>query len=139
MSKRQPKKYYKSLTDSLKSALYKSGLPREVAVQYKEGEFVKPNIAGTQLMVWDNLKKAQQFKREWCFEGSVWEVEVKNPRKTGIFYRNILELCGDTHKFIQTLKYMIGLRQKKQRYIIHGHADASAVFVDEVKLVKRIE
>ena len=76
--KENPKKYYKCVDRQLKSIVVYDNNP--FSIQYKIDEWVKPNFAGTRLMVFDDREKAIDFLNAWI--GDVYECEVKNPVKT---------------------------------------------------------
>jgi len=136
MSQKAKKKYYKAVTPKLQSALSKD-LPQPLVVTYEPNKWVKPNIKGTKLMVWTDKDKAISFMKEFCWCGQVWEVEVKNPQRYGVFFESVFSY-NFKNNFLYFINEMLGLRKKKRRYQIYGSPDQQAVFVDEVKLVKQI-
>jgi hypothetical protein len=130
------KHYYKVLKSNLKSLIIEesttvdiNGKQEKVSVQYKVGEFVSPNIPGTQLMIFDTLQNAQGF----CLPQNgqkVFLVEALNVRYKGI--------C--VHYIKQTLPYILKLKKNKKRYVnlIRKDIPFGTLFADKVKLIKEI-
>lgn len=80
--------YYKVLSNGLESpdmssACQNTDMPREFRVFYKVGEFVKPNLEGSKLFIFEDEDDAIQFiERELFGSGAdVWTCKVKNPVK----------------------------------------------------------
>lgn len=83
------KKYYKVVNDDLSSA-YVGSLygTKSLSVTYKIGEWVEPNIKGTDLMVFSDLESARNFLNDKGWGTKIFTCEVKNPRKRGLFIEN---------------------------------------------------
>ena len=121
------KKYYKVLSDGLTSAVTEFPLK----VKYTLNEWVRPNIPGSHLFVFDSLQKAKNF----CGHSSkdIYECEVKNPQKLGVFM-DYFVLTKDILCEILKLKN----NKKKYRHKIVDIEPLGTVFCSAVKLTKRV-
>lgn len=128
------KVYYKVLTDTLQSVIANNTL---LSVEYRIGEWVKPNVEGTDLMVFNTLQAAQDF-RESCYYQRIFECEVKNPRKRGVFvFWNDVKYGK---QLPQSILNLISLKKRKKKYLdkIDSALPNDTIFCSAVKLIKEI-
>lgn len=132
--------YYKCVTRDLRSsnANYIQTPLKEfekfLVIQYKIGEFVKPNIRGAQLFVFPNYYSAYEFQCKQEKLGrhiDVYKCEVKNPKKNP----PILTYFRDA---IQVLKKKKNKKKLPPLYNYSSYREFS-IGCSEVKLLKRVD
>jgi hypothetical protein len=119
-----------------------NGKQINLSVQYIIGKFVKPNVPGTQLMIFDTLQSVKEYLnitgygygcQKWTEK--IFLVEAKNVRRYGI----CVELLEDISERISKL---LKLKKNKKRYLSHpinsGYRPSGTLFAEKVKLVKEI-
>jgi len=138
------KQYYKVVTTNLTSAMAAHKyIPPEFVVQYIKGQFVEPRVPKTKLMVFTDLQAAKDFANNWLpnmFYGhQIWQVEVKNPQKTGIYIYGLQWLI-DHIDFKSKINYLLKRKNQHKKYINYNPSDIppGSMFVDAVKLVERL-
>lgn len=126
--------YYKVVSSDLKSVVAKNYY---LSVQYKIGEWVRPNIAYTDLMVFENLRSAKIFMDEYQ-DQRLFECYIKNPRKTGIFCHWLHVRYGITTPL--QIEKMISIKKKKKKYtnLIKDKIPKGTIFCSSIKLLKEI-
>ena len=125
---------YKLVSPSLRSVCMDvSG----IKVQYKIGEWVKPNVEGSHLFVFDTIQSVKNFiGNRLSFKScKVYEVEIKASRKIRqplFFY--------DCMRFDRWFLYCAKLRKNHKKYTdkIDMNYPRGTIFADEVKLVKEV-
>ncbi|MCB0448437.1 MAG: hypothetical protein KDD03_13200 [Gelidibacter sp.] len=135
------KKYYKVVTKDMESVIMNPKTSYEswrndFCIKYVIGEWIKPKMEGTSIMVFDDLRAAKKFRSAEFNARKIFECEVKNPRRQG-FITNL----SDVQRVYNKLKSLI--RRKKKRtdlYRIYKKdwIPASTVFCSAVKLVKEV-
>lgn len=120
--------YYKVVLRESSGKLFSCVAYDEWRVEYRLGERVQPNIAGSKLMVFDTLANAESF----ALPGSVYriyECEVENPVKANyisyVYYWNNL--------------FWINYKYGTVDYDRVEPAIPGTVFVDSIKLIKEAE
>jgi hypothetical protein len=126
------KKYYKIVDGNLKSI---TGRRSFDTVQYKIGQWVQPIVSGSDLFIFSDLGDAKKASLKW--PGSIiFECEVKNPRKKGIYFWNL------PGKDILTKVCKLRKNKKKFRHLTQliywGLIPNGTMFCSEVKLIKRV-
>ena len=122
--------YYKVVSFNMKSA-YVSYIgvnnSEKFAITYKLNSWVEPILSGSKLMVFDSLKNAQDFMVSW---GSyIYECEVKNPSKKGIFVEGTPDIYED-------INIILDLKNKKKKFShLLQKPIKGTVFCDAVKLI----
>uniref|UniRef100_A0A6M3JQK1 Uncharacterized protein n=1 Tax=viral metagenome TaxID=1070528 RepID=A0A6M3JQK1_9ZZZZ len=103
-----------------------------LCVQYSLGEWTYPKLKGSKLFVCDNYKGAVEFC-DMVYADSIYECEVRRPQKTGPFHSLI-------NKRYDTIIEMWRLykNKKKYRHLTYDRPVVRTVWVDAVKLTKRI-
>ena len=139
------KTYYKIVTSDLKSlgAINVSRLPEKFWLQYFVDEWTKP-IPGTDLFVFTSLNAAKYFYKDYNLASSArthkynrtrsrcFLVQVKNPRKKGLFCFRIDWLMIEMRKRLNKKKYINNLQ-----YLISAHGvPMGTIFCSAVKLEK---
>jgi hypothetical protein len=128
------KTYYKAChhtyDDKYISAVNKEG---DWCVEYKIDKWVRPNINGTNLMVFDSLEKARDCinKNRW-YDIKIFECNVEKPSKKGLFSNPCLP-----HIMLVALKQR--LARKKYRHLTGGFVPPiGTIFCTAVKLIKEV-
>ncbi len=135
------KKYYKVITLKhrrlSRMCVYKSAMVSDpqFCVTYDMGKWTYPNVKGTKLFVFDNLKSALRFS---CTRHSVYEVEVKNPKplKSYSLFNWSCSYCN-----WKVVLKMLSLRKRKKKFMylrINESGVKNTVVVDAVKLIKQV-
>ena len=141
--------YYKCVNYYLESLVV--GVNPNFAVQYKIGEWVRPKMLGTKLMVFDDEKIAEYFGKE-VWSGWVYECEVINPiQKYDLFFdfmtirynvsTTILELLKELSKRIKNKKKHSDIKTEIKDYLSkspHYIPQPNTVYCDAVKITKKI-
>jgi len=128
------KKYYKVVSlhlcscSTISTDVYK-GQP--LSVQYKIGEFVRPNVNHTSLMIFKKYRHAMLYSLANSF-GRIFEVEAKGVQPKGLFVS-----CYRTGDHIGEY---IKLKKQKKKYLhlIKLTPPSGTLFANEVKLVKEV-
>ena len=133
------KKYYKVVSEDLKSVITSKNdyeYISNMSVQYKVGEWVKPHVEGTNLMVFDNYYAADRFKYINSPDGFVYECEISGIVKFPLFFR-IYNLEYNWAKFIK----LANKRKNKQKIShlvdLNIRPPKGTVFCNKVKLLKK--
>ncbi len=88
---RKKKKYYKVLTSDMKSVVsyFKDVRAADLDVQYVLDQWVTPKWKYSRLFVFNSIENVRYFissnSNHVCCQPRIFEVEVKNPRKNGLF------------------------------------------------------
>ena len=127
------KKYYKvvkSVNGRLQSAIQDK---HYLKTYYCVDEWIEPKMKGTDLFVFDSIKTAKECIRrlEWP-NVVVYECEVRNPKRTGIFFNFILS------KEYITRAVKKRLNKKKYRYLVDSFVPRGTIFCSAVKLVRPV-
>lgn len=116
-------------------------------VEYAIDKWTYPNLPGSQLMITNNLKRARWWAKQ--YNGIIFEVEVKNPRKDGL--RIFASAFGSLN--IQRLRKICKLKREHKRflhlchetyiskglkYVSHSHTKHDYL-ASAVKLIKRVK
>ena len=138
---KEPQKYYKVvsvLTDRYYSCYV--NVFNELKVEYKIGEWVKPNIEKTDLMVFNDLEQAVRFSRSMYGLKKIFECKVKNPKNNGLII-NINRGEYITY-VIECINRFINLKKKKKAYLnqisYRPPFIKNTVFCSAVKLIKEV-
>lgn len=141
--------YYKCVNYHLESLVV--GVNPNFAVQYKIGEWVKPKMLGTKLMVFDNEKRAKFFGTE-IWSGRVYECEIINPiQEYDLFLYfmdirygysvTIIKLLKELNRRIKSKKRRLDIRTEIKDYLSkspHYIPQPNTVYCDAVKITKKI-
>jgi len=125
------KTYYKVVSVKDNGELcsyYGDFLPEPFRVIYIPGQYVYPNVKGTNLFVCKTLEDAKSWE---AIDTEVWECHVKHPMNKGIH-----EYCFDSWNYWTQIIVKFLLR--KQRHKKFAVAKANMVFCSAVKLTKRL-
>lgn len=135
------KTYYKVVRSDLKSVqtfswetdYFRKFSLKDFIIQYKIGEFVKPKIEGSDLMVFSNLKDAIGFAHYYT-DAKIYKCNIVGGKSVGIFspYLSGLEdiYCNiyEKKKAKKRWSHLVSLRN-----IPNG-----TVFCSAVKLIERV-
>ena len=100
-------------------------------VQYKVGEFVKPKIPHTKLMIFETYRQAQNFSSSY---NRIFKVEAKNVKRVGIF----LDIWSTS--FNKDISKMLKLKKQKKKYThLMYQTIKGTLFASEIKLIREIE
>lgn len=99
------------------------------AVIYTIGEWVYPRQSATQLMCFEDLEQAKDFKGDAYNDLELYECEVLNPSDTGFW----VPLITLPHFIDQDYDNFLRNNTRHKSCYKHG------IFCDAIKLTKRIE
>lgn len=126
--------YYKVVDENLKSIWVTNHFKsKDLSVQYILNSWVYPNkdFIGSKLMVFDDYSKAANFA--WGLNGVVYECEIKNPSKDGLF------VFSGRVSMLDSIKSALKDKSKKKKY---NYARATypegTVFCTAIKLTKEL-
>jgi hypothetical protein len=126
------KKYYK-VVRNIKGVLQSAAQYRPyLKTYYHFGIWIEPSMKGTDLFVFDSVKSAQHTIARYSWPNVViYECEVKNPKRTGIFFDFI-------HKDILIRAIKHRSNKKKYRHLVSNDVPRGTVFCSAVKLIKLV-
>lgn len=126
--------YYKVVSQDLTSFVAKN---EDLCIQYRVGEWVKPKVKHTDIMVFDTLEAADSFRSSETKR--IFECAVQNPRKKGAFINWRLIRNGNGIPY--SLQRLINLKKKKKSYksLIDEDVINHTVFCSSIKLTREIE
>lgn len=101
--------YYKCVSESIDGLFSLCASGENWVVQYKVGEFVKPKVANSKLMVFDDIVEARNFG-QWC--GHVYSCEVINPTKPDYLCYSLFDL----EKFWERIYYKEDKHEHRDHY-----------------------
>ena len=135
------KKYYKVVLNS-KGKLFScirdtnffggNNFKSKYAIEYKVGEWVRPNVDGSQLMVFKFLNDAKIFARNHSLY-DIYKCEISGITKKSVFIR-YTSLYYNMHRIRDLWK------KKKNRKKINHYMDlppSGTIFCSAVKLIER--
>jgi hypothetical protein len=113
-------------------------------ITYERDKWTKPNVPGTKLMVFDNLKNAQCFRSGECI---IYECDVKNPShqppKTFVDWTYVEFTNFHFNKLMQLKKnkkkHLDKLTQWRNASVFQPKIPYGTVFCDEIKLTNRVD
>lgn len=129
------KYYYKVVCKNMKSAIVSRSIHseiRDLSVEYKVGEWVRPSVDGSQLMVFKFLNDAKIFARNHSLY-DIYKCEISGITKKSVFIR-YTSLYYNIHRIRDLWK------KKKNRKKINHYMDlppSGTVFCSAVKLIER--
>ena len=129
------KYYYKVVCKNMKSAIVSQSIHseiRDLSVEYKVGEWVRPNVDGSQLMVFKFLNDAKIFARNHSLY-DIYKCEISGITKKSVFIR-YTSLYYNMHRIRDLWK------KKKNRKKINHYMDlppSGTIFCSAVKLIER--
>ena len=127
------KKYYKVVDPHLKSSrIWGTIGNQQLETQYSVGNWTYPNVKNTNLMVFDTLKQARDFKSYYSDE-KIFECEIKNPRKIGTLIRN-----GDFEEILEKILALKKAKKKWTHLVKPNTFPEGTVFCSAVKLLKEV-
>lgn len=126
--------HYKVVSPDLTSIVAKN---EGLCIQYKVGEWIKPKVKHTDIMVFDSLEAADSFRAGQ--NKRIFECAVQNPRKKGAFVDWWLIRGGNG--IPHSLNHLINLKKKKRSYksLIREDIPNNTVFCSSIKLTKEVE
>lgn len=118
---------------------YYSAVAFYIGIQYILDQWVEPSIPGTNLMVFDSIDHAKMCKKKYSFWKNhvIFECEVKNPSKKGLFLSTVHQ--------IYNLEKIAKLRKNKKKYthLCKMNRDDSlpegTIFCKAVKILKEVQ
>lgn len=129
------KYYYKVVCKNMKSAIVSQSIHseiRDLSVEYKVGEWVRPNVDGSQLMVFKFLNDAKIFARNHSLY-DIYKCEISGITKKSVFIR-YTSLYYNMHRIRDLWK------KKKNRKKINHYMDlppSGTIFCSAVKLLEK--
>ena len=129
------KYYYKVVCKNMKSAIVSQSIHseiRDLSVEYKVGEWVRPNVDGSQLLVFKILNDAKIFARNHSLY-DIYKCEISGITKKSVFIR-YTSLYYDIHRIRDLWK------KKKHRKKINHYMDlppSGTIFFFFFKLIER--
>ena len=136
-------KYYKVVAEGLVSvwtryiSIDNPTSRRDFIVQYKLHEWIKPNVKGSKLFVFDALMAARDFAEPMRSQGvpkiEVYECRVKNPGSSGVFMDYIL----DQPSFALRLWEEFNVQNIIPSSVLNP--PNGTIWVDEVKLIRKVD
>lgn len=101
-------------------------------LEYTIGRWTTPIIAGSNIMVFRSLDKAQRFASRY-YKKYIFECEVRNPSKTGIFFW----LNDDVIHKLALVAKLKRLKKAYRKYITDiDHIPDGTIFCSAVKPIK---
>lgn len=145
------KTYYKVVSErngELKSAIFNSAPPtvQEILLTYTLNDWVYPQIDGSKIMVFDNIKDAVDFRTE--FGDAVFKCKVKNPQRKGpfissVFNPNLKNILQKLIKIKRQKKRYFGIKQSKvDPNLTAGQTSPcyrNTIFCDTIMLLERVD
>jgi hypothetical protein len=118
---------------------YYSAVAFSIGIQYILDKWVEPKIQGTNLMVFDSIENAKKCKKKYHFWKNhvIFECEVKNPSKKGLFLPTVNQIYG--------LEKIAKLRRNKKKYthlckMNRGDSlPEGTIFCKAVKILREVE
>lgn len=113
---------------------------KDFCIQYKIGEWVKPNKEGTKIMVFQNLNFAKYFasvEKEYCRPPVIFECQAKNISNNGF----IVDVPFMEKLYLELLKIK---KSKKKMLPFYKHYQKQNIpygtlFCSSLKLLNRVE
>lgn len=136
------KTYYKVVTQDLKSAIVNPRFNNydfynDFCVQYKVGEWIKPNMEHSKLMVFDSFDNAKRFydiENNYNTRLCIYECNGKNPSRQGLCI-----LVGRIrHMYDELLKIKKAKKKVIEFYNSFSFTPPGTIFCSAVKLVKKV-
>lgn len=127
------KEYYKVVSilgEELYSALYSQVTSESegIFLKYIPGEWIRPKVEGSKIMVFENLDDAYKFASDEYWETRVYKCEVLNPSYDGPF----VILVG-SRSFPQMLDETIKGKRNSDKPLFEN-----TVFCDAIKLIREV-
>lgn len=122
--------YYKVVTvhdNELWSYNVEPSFSNDLSVQYTPNEVTRPKVYGTQLFVFQNLKKAKQFANRTLNKAEIWECEIDLNSK------RILRKC----KSIEWESFLYCSIIKRKNFDLYKFPSGT-VLTNWVKLTKKV-
>ena len=138
---RKKKKYYKVLTSDMKSVVsyFKDVRAADLDVQYVLDQWVTPKWKYSRLFVFNSIENVRYFissnSNHVCCQPRIFEVEVKNPRKNGLF---IMWVQDALVTFKMSLNNKRDKKRARRKKLFLEKPPKGTVFVSAVKLIKEV-
>lgn len=104
-------------------------------LEYRIGRWTTPIIIGSNIMVFKSLEKAKGFALSY-FDYCIFECEVRNPSKTGIFFWSNYDVI---HKLASIAKLKRWKKAYKKYITDIDHIPDGTIFCSAVKPITIVE